>query len=59
MLCVDPKLLFVATLSVSINNEQRNRQATGVGRHKAIITYKSTSESIEKLLMLALQTLAS
>ena len=53
MLCVAPQLLFAATLTASINKEQQSRQAMGAG-HKAIITYESTSESIKRLLMLAL-----
>ena len=58
MLCVAPQLLFAATLAASINKEQQSRQAMGA-RHKAIITYESTSESIKRLLVLALQSLVS
>ena len=57
MLCVAPQLLFAAALTASINKEQQSRQAMGT-RHKAIITYDSTSETIKRLLMLALQSLA-
>ena len=56
MLCVAPQLLFAAALTASINKEQ---QAMGI-RHKVIITYESTSESINRLqFMLALQSLVS
>jgi len=58
MLCVAPQLLFAATLTASIDKEQQTRQAMGA-RHEAIITYESTSESIKKLLMFALQNLLS
>ena len=58
MLCVAPQLLFAATLTASINKEQQSRQAMGA-RHKAIITYESTSETVTRLLRLALQNLVS
>ena len=54
MLCIDPQLLFAATLTASINKEQQSGQAMGA-RHKAIITYESTSDITKGLLMLALQ----